>query len=37
MSEIHADLIQAAAAVREKAFAPYSRFKVGAMKPCSIM
>lgn len=30
MSEIHADLIQAAAAVREKAFAPYSRFKVGA-------
>jgi cytidine deaminase len=30
MSEIHADLIAAAAAVRENAFAPYSRFKVGA-------
>lgn len=30
MSEIHADLIAAAAAVREHAFAPYSRFKVGA-------
>ena len=30
MSEIHADLIQAAAAVRGHAFAPYSRFKVGA-------
>ena len=30
MSEIHADLIQAAAAVRLHAFAPYSRFKVGA-------
>ena len=30
MSDIHADLIQAAAAVRDKAFAPYSRFKVGA-------
>jgi cytidine deaminase len=30
MSEIHADLIAAAAAVREHAFAPYSRFKVGS-------
>ena len=30
MSEIHADLIQAAAAVRLHAFAPYSRFRVGA-------
>jgi cytidine deaminase len=30
MSEIHADLIAAAAAVREQAFAPYSRFKVGS-------
>jgi cytidine deaminase len=30
MSEIHAGLIAAAAAVREHAFAPYSRFKVGA-------
>jgi cytidine deaminase len=30
MSEIHADLVQAAAAVREQAFAPYSRFKVGS-------
>jgi cytidine deaminase len=30
MSEIHADLIHAAAAVRLHAFAPYSRFRVGA-------
>jgi cytidine deaminase len=30
MSEIHADLIAAAAAVRMQAFAPYSRFKVGS-------
>lgn len=30
MSEIHADLIAAAAAVRNAAFAPYSRFKVGS-------
>ncbi|MDB5456521.1 MAG: cytidine deaminase [Caulobacter sp.] len=30
MSEIHADLIAAAAAVREQAFVPYSRFKVGS-------
>ena len=30
MSDIHADLIASAAAVREQAFAPYSRFKVGA-------
>ena len=30
MSEIHADLIEAATAVRDRAFAPYSRFKVGA-------
>jgi cytidine deaminase len=30
MSEIHADLIAAATAVRQQAFAPYSRFKVGS-------
>ncbi len=30
MSDIHADLIEAATAVREQAFAPYSRFKVGS-------
>ncbi len=30
MSDLHADLIAAATAVREQAFAPYSRFKVGA-------
>lgn len=30
MSDIHADLIAAATAVREHAFAPYSRFRVGA-------
>ena len=30
MSEIHADLIAAATAVRRQAFAPYSRFQVGA-------
>lgn len=30
MSEIHTDLIHAAAAVRLHAFAPYSRFRVGA-------
>jgi cytidine deaminase len=30
MSEIHADLIAAATAVRMQAFAPYSRFKVGS-------
>ena len=30
MSEIQADLIHAAAAVRLHAFAPYSRFRVGA-------
>ena len=30
MSDIHADLIAAAAAVRMQAFAPYSRFKVGS-------